>query len=168
MAGVQVRGDRELGDALIALMTDPVRRARLGAAARALVEANRGAKEKSLAVLRRCFRRSMGTPSPPTFVPSGPLLDSVYARVASARRRWYERHPEARRRLRQPVISVGNLSVGGTGKTPLIAQLAQWLLAQGERPAILSRGYGREDAADGVVVVSDGQSVRASISAHRR
>jgi len=106
----------------------------------------------------------MGTPSPPTFVPSGPLLDSVYARVASARRRWYERHPEARRRLRQPVISVGNLSVGGTGKTPLIAQLAEWLLAQGERPAILSRGYGREDAADGVVVVSDGQSVRASIS----
>jgi 3-deoxy-D-manno-octulosonic-acid transferase len=50
-AGVQVRGDRELGDTFVALMTDPVGRARLGAAARALVEANRGAKEKSLAVL---------------------------------------------------------------------------------------------------------------------
>ena len=50
-AGVQLKGDRELADAMVALMTDPVRRARLGAAARALVEANRGAKDKSMAVL---------------------------------------------------------------------------------------------------------------------
>jgi 3-deoxy-D-manno-octulosonic-acid transferase len=51
VAAVQVKGERELADVMIALMTDPVRRARLGAAARALVEANRGAKDKSLAVL---------------------------------------------------------------------------------------------------------------------
>jgi 3-deoxy-D-manno-octulosonic-acid transferase len=50
-AGVQLRSERELADALVALMTDPVRRARLGAAARALVEANRGAKDKSIEVL---------------------------------------------------------------------------------------------------------------------
>jgi 3-deoxy-D-manno-octulosonic-acid transferase len=50
-AAVQVQSDRELEDALLALLTDPVRRARLGAAARALVEANRGAKEKTLAVI---------------------------------------------------------------------------------------------------------------------
>lgn len=50
-AGVQVRGDRELADAFVDLMTDPVRRARLGAAARALVEANRGAKDTSIAAL---------------------------------------------------------------------------------------------------------------------
>jgi 3-deoxy-D-manno-octulosonic-acid transferase len=50
-AGVQLRSERELADTLVALMTDPVRRARLGAAARALVEANRGAKDKSIAVL---------------------------------------------------------------------------------------------------------------------
>jgi 3-deoxy-D-manno-octulosonic-acid transferase len=50
-AAVQVQADRELEDALLALLTDPVRRARLGAAARALVEANRGAKEKTLAVI---------------------------------------------------------------------------------------------------------------------
>jgi 3-deoxy-D-manno-octulosonic-acid transferase len=51
IAGVQVRGERELGDVMVSLMTDPVRRARLGAAARALVEANRGAKDKSVTVL---------------------------------------------------------------------------------------------------------------------
>jgi tetraacyldisaccharide 4'-kinase len=61
------------------------------------------------------------------------------------------------------VVSVGNLSVGGTGKTPLVALLAARLLAQGERPAILSRGYGRRDRRDGVVVVSDGETVRAGL-----
>jgi 3-deoxy-D-manno-octulosonic-acid transferase len=50
-AAVQVQSSRELEDALLALLTDPVRRARLGAAARALVEANRGAKEKTLAAI---------------------------------------------------------------------------------------------------------------------
>lgn len=50
-AAVQVRSDRELEETLRALITDPVRRARLGAAARALVEANRGAKDKTLDVI---------------------------------------------------------------------------------------------------------------------
>ena len=50
-AAVQVPSDRELDETLLALLTDPVRRARLGAAARALVEANRGAKTKTLDVI---------------------------------------------------------------------------------------------------------------------
>ena len=50
-AAVQVRFDRELDHAVVSLMSDPVQRARLGAAARALVEANRGAKEKTVAVI---------------------------------------------------------------------------------------------------------------------
>jgi tetraacyldisaccharide 4'-kinase len=91
-------------------------------------------------------------------------LDRLYAGLAGGRRRWYERHPEARRRLQRPVISVGNLSVGGTGKTPLTMMIAEWFLAQGERPAILSRGYKRADPVDGVVVVSDGQRVLADLA----
>jgi tetraacyldisaccharide 4'-kinase len=90
-------------------------------------------------------------------------VDRLYAGVAGARRRWYEHHPEARRRLTRPVISVGNLSVGGTGKTPLTRLIAEWLLSQGERPAILSRGYKRADQVDGVVVVSDGERVLADL-----
>ena len=50
-AAVQVQSEPDLADALRSLLTDPVRRARLGAAARALVEANRGAKEKTLGVI---------------------------------------------------------------------------------------------------------------------
>jgi len=75
------------------------------------------------------------------------------------RRSWYERHPQSRRSLDRPVISVGNLSVGGSGKTPIVAALARMLLDMGQRPAILSRGYARRRATDGVVVVSDGNRV---------
>ncbi len=50
-AGVQLGSEQELDEAFVSLMSDPVRRARLGAAARALVEANRGANEKSVTVL---------------------------------------------------------------------------------------------------------------------
>ena len=57
------------------------------------------------------------------------------------------------------MISIGNLTVGGSGKTPLAAEIARLLLEMGERPSILSRGYARKIAADGVVVVSDGARV---------
>jgi 3-deoxy-D-manno-octulosonic-acid transferase len=50
-AGVQLAGEQELEEVFLSLMGDPVRRARLGAAARALVEANRGANDKSITVL---------------------------------------------------------------------------------------------------------------------
>jgi len=90
---------------------------------------------------------------------SDPLLDLLYGEVARWRRRSFERHPGRRRRLSRPVISVGNLSVGGTGKTPVVAELAAWLLERGERPAILSRGYRRRDDVPGVVVVSDGRTI---------
>lgn len=83
------------------------------------------------------------------------LLSSLYARGAAWRRAWYVRHPEARRRLAVPVISVGNLVVGGSGKTPVVSALARWLLAEGHRPAVLSRGYAPKSRAEGVVVVSD-------------
>jgi tetraacyldisaccharide 4'-kinase len=75
------------------------------------------------------------------------------------RRSWYERHPQSRRSLERPVISVGNLSVGGSGKTPVVAALVRILIEMGERPAILSRGYARRRTNDGVVVVSDGTRV---------
>jgi tetraacyldisaccharide 4'-kinase len=84
------------------------------------------------------------------------LASGLYASVARARRRWYARHPEARRRLQRPVVSVGNISVGGSGKTPTVAHLARLLADAGERPGILTRGYARSRPEDGVTVVSDG------------
>jgi tetraacyldisaccharide 4'-kinase len=90
-------------------------------------------------------------------------LNALYARLARARRTYLATRPERRRRLRRPVISVGNLTVGGSGKTPVVELLARLLHAAGRRPAVLSRGYGRADLADGAVVVSDGLRVCAEL-----
>ena len=61
-------------------------------------------------------------------------------RVAAYRQGWLKTS-----RLDRPVVSVGNLTVGGTGKTPLVKFLAESLLKRGRRPAILTRGYGRRN-----------------------
>jgi tetraacyldisaccharide 4'-kinase len=84
------------------------------------------------------------------------FLSDLYGRLASARRRTFDEAPARRERLGRPVISVGNLVVGGSGKTPIAACIASLLADAGEQPAILSRGYKRERAGDAVVVVSDG------------
>ncbi len=58
-------------------------------------------------------------------------------------------------RLPVPVVSVGNITLGGTGKTPTVISIAETALSMGKRPAIVSRGYGRTTT--GTVIVSDGK-----------
>jgi tetraacyldisaccharide 4'-kinase len=88
----------------------------------------------------------------------------MYGTAAAWRRHSWSTHPARSRRLARPVISVGNLRVGGSGKTPIVAHVARLLVARGERPAILSRGYARTRPADGVTVVSDGRRVLADVA----
>ncbi|HJR60469.1 MAG TPA: tetraacyldisaccharide 4'-kinase [Vicinamibacterales bacterium] len=92
------------------------------------------------------------------------MISSLYAAVARRRREWYAARPDARRRLRHPVISVGNIAAGGRGKTPFTATLARTLMELGERPAILSRGYARTRPEDGAVVVRDAREIRADLA----
>jgi tetraacyldisaccharide 4'-kinase len=68
-------------------------------------------------------------------------LELVYASLLRARNARFDR--TAPQRLRWPVISIGNLSVGGAGKTPLVICLARLLAQHGFAPDVLSRGYGR-------------------------
>ena len=68
-------------------------------------------------------------------------LSLVYGVVAQLRAWLYARGWFKQKRLNAPVISVGNLTVGGTGKTPMVIWLAEKFLAEGKRVAILSRGY---------------------------
>jgi tetraacyldisaccharide 4'-kinase len=91
-------------------------------------------------------------------------LSSVYGAAASWRRRWYAGAPGRRQHLGRPVVSVGNLRVGGSGKTPIVEYIARLLRDNGQRPAVLTRGYARRIAADGVTVVSDGQTVLADLA----
>jgi tetraacyldisaccharide 4'-kinase len=61
-------------------------------------------------------------------------------------------------RLPRPVVSVGNMTVGGTGKTPMVAYLARWFMERGKRVTVLSRGYGGSRQGE-ISIVSDGGSI---------
>ena len=78
----------------------------------------------------------------PVLAPLGWLFGGVVRLRNSA----YDRGLLAIRHLPVPVVSVGNLTVGGTGKTPLVAALARRLAARGRRPAVVLRGYGGRNA----------------------
>lgn len=94
---------------------------------------------------------------PPLTRPIFYLPAKLYEGAVRARAWMYENSWLEQRQLKAPVISVGNLTVGGTGKTPCVAWLANRLRAEGHAVAILSRGYKRASA--GRVEVSDGQAV---------
>lgn len=81
----------------------------------------------------------------------------LYELGVRARAAFYENGLFETRRLKAPVISVGNLTVGGAGKTPCVAFLARFLRDEGYEVAILSRGYKRESR--GRVEVSDGREI---------
>jgi len=84
-------------------------------------------------------------------VPLTPLYAAVVtARAAAYRRGWLRIH-----RLPVPVISVGNLTFGGTGKTPTVIALVRELAQHGRHPAVLTRGYGRRGQAPVVAVGPD-------------
>jgi tetraacyldisaccharide 4'-kinase len=88
-------------------------------------------------------------------------LGWVYGTAAAARVAAYRRGWRRRARLRGAVIGVGNLSVGGSGKTPIVARLAELLRDEGLPVAVLSRGYGGSFRGD-ALVVSDGSTVQAT------
>lgn len=71
------------------------------------------------------------------------FLSAIYGSVVGARNALYDGHILRSRRLQGPVISVGNLSAGGTGKTPFVILLGELLKARGIQFDVLSRGYGR-------------------------
>ena len=70
----------------------------------------------------------------------------LYAAVMRLRAAVYRRALRPVRRLPRPAVAVGNLSVGGTGKTPLAAWIARYYVARGRRPGILLRGVGGDEA----------------------
>ena len=71
------------------------------------------------------------------------VLEIPYATVVAARNFCYDNDLFRTRRPAIPIVSVGNLTLGGTGKTPMVAWLVQFFLDQGRKPGIISRGYGK-------------------------
>ena len=71
--------------------------------------------------------------------------EGLFRVAVAARSAWYERVRLPTPPI--PVVSVGNLTVGGTGKTPVIRWLGDWFRARGVRPAVVVRGYGADEVA---------------------
>jgi tetraacyldisaccharide 4'-kinase len=81
----------------------------------------------------------------------------LYGKIADIRNSLYDRGVFKSHSLGARTISIGNITTGGTGKTPLVAYVAEILAENGEKVCILTRGYGRESS--GRVLVSDGEKV---------
>jgi len=89
------------------------------------------------------------------------LLSGLYYPAVVLRRRLYKSHILKSYRLGCPVICVGNITTGGTGKTPAVITLAKILAAEGKKITILSRGYKRESQT-AAAIVSDGNKILLS------
>jgi tetraacyldisaccharide 4'-kinase len=82
----------------------------------------------------------------------------LYSAIVEARRALYEKGFFKTHDFGIKTVSIGNITVGGTGKTPLVAFVARVLAASGEKVCVLTRGYGRENPTQRVVV-SDGEKI---------
>ena len=89
-----------------------------------------------------------------------PPLSALYGAAVRARLALYRRGVLKPVRVGAPVISVGNITAGGTGKTPLVEWVVRAVAREGRRACVLTRGYGRRDER-ARVVVSDGSRLLA-------
>ena len=140
-AFVEVDTASQLAGTVDGLLKDRDRATDLGRRALACAESNRGGTEQAMAAIREVvedagprFRRNFAQ-----FWFFWPL-SCIWRRVGAWDRR---RDMRRRRKLEAPVISVGNLTMGGTGKTPMVLYLTGELRRAGHRPGILTRGHGR-------------------------
>ncbi len=89
------------------------------------------------------------------------LLARVYGAVVKRRNKRYDDRRTPIVTVDVPVVSVGNLTVGGTGKTPVVQMLVRWLQQQGYQPGVVLRGYRRRSR--GLVVVHNGERLCATV-----
>jgi tetraacyldisaccharide 4'-kinase len=155
---VEIADGSALASATALLLSDTGRAGAIGRQAKACVEARRGATERAVKAIRELQERGV-----PRFIPAQPwfALRWLLARLW----RWGARHRQARdrqrmRRLPAPVISVGNITMGGTGKTPCVLRLAEELGRRGVKPGILTRGY-RRGSPERELLLAPGANVRA-------
>ncbi len=88
-------------------------------------------------------------------------LSLVYGCIIYLRNLFYDLGWFTTEDFKLPIISVGNITTGGSGKTPLVMYLANLLIKNGKNPGIVSRGYGRKS--QGLVVVHDGKEMKAKV-----
>ncbi len=144
-AWVRVKDPRELGGVLVELLDDRARQKKLGNRGRALAQARRGATSRAVAVIEKAYEDALPLPLHPLWkrLALGPLTSAWRAGLQIDR----AFRSDGRQRV-CCLVSVGNLSVGGTGKTPFVIWLCAMLKQKGRSPGVLLRGYGRRGGPD--------------------
>jgi tetraacyldisaccharide 4'-kinase len=138
---VEVHDPATLAAAVTDILENPARAADLGARAASCARARQGATARAVCHASGIFARHV-----PRYRPAQPGFAFLWmlSRLWIWGGKLHRARAFARRhRLRAPVVSVGNITVGGTGKTPLVLHLVRRLKEAGWNPGILTRGYGR-------------------------
>ena len=158
-ACVAIASAAELATAVESLLDAPDRAHEIGRRARACAEAGRGATARAVALARQLYDSHLPRyrPTQP-WLPIACLLAWLWTRAGNRRQ---ARAFRDQRHLDVAVISVGNLTMGGTGKTPCVLRLAAALRDRGRQPGILTRGYGRQSP-DKQLVLAPGAEVPAA------
>lgn len=161
---VQIESDSDLLPTLRSLLTDRERARDLGESALRVVEMRRGVAQRLTPVLLDfCFRGQYKTPRNAIALAFLRFLAFLWGEGGERKRRRGERYASSVRPLAVPVVSVGGITIGGSGKTPLTTYLASHLRQRGYAPAILTRGYRRRSPAQNVVLAA-GARVPSSLT----
>jgi 3-deoxy-D-manno-octulosonic-acid transferase len=132
-AFIEITAPAELAEATLRAAADPA----LGLRAQACAESNRGAVDRALHEIAAVYDSAV-----PRYRRSLPGCLWLWP-FAQLWRLFRRRPTRVQIALGVPVTSVGNITVGGTGKTPLVLYIARYLKSIGHRPGILMRGHGR-------------------------
>jgi len=140
-AVLEIAGAAELAAAVERLIASPAEARAIGERAIACAQLRGGATARAVAEIR-----ALHTSHLPHYRPAIPWYFA--ARALSRLWEWggqkrFEEALRGQRKVDAPVISVGNLTMGGTGKTPCVLRVTELLKSRGHRPAILTRGYKR-------------------------
>ncbi len=147
---VKISDSRALGDAVEALLQDHIRARQIGERARELALAKRGVVDRVAAAVLEAAGR--GVCRPMRNLAARIALRPIACLWAAGHHVNLKRRQASARRLDTRVVSVGGLTMGGAGKSPIVAHLAARLADAGRNPAILTRGYGRRASHEIVIV----------------
>lgn len=154
---VRIENADALSTAVAHLLSHPGEREEIGQRARVLAESKRGVTDRILARLQHLYFGALPGRA------GSMLLAPLSALWEWETRRRRERDLAAARALERPVISIGGISMGGTGKTPFTDWLTTELHAQGIQPAILTRGY-RRRSSEPYVIMPAGSSAAPDLT----
>ncbi|HKE23725.1 MAG TPA: tetraacyldisaccharide 4'-kinase [Bryobacteraceae bacterium] len=158
---VRIASSGELAGAVDRLLRDIDEAGKIGRRALACAQERRGASARAAAKVRGIHAENLPgyRPALPWYWPAKAMARAW--ELGSQRKR--EADLRASRKVDAPVISVGNLTMGGTGKTPCVLRLAELLKASGRSPGILTRGYARSSP-EAALVVAPGAAIPAQQS----